>query len=89
MVSKFDALVVVAFVAGTMLWIEQEHRTRIGLPVETDTTSAAHAAGCPDNDTLPYTTSCIAFLEGDRRSHTPSQPKPAAASAPRWMTWPN
>jgi|HubBroStandDraft_5_1064220.scaffolds.fasta_scaffold960334_2 hypothetical protein len=63
MVSKLDVLAVVAF-AGVMLWIEQGHRTRIGAPTEVEVASPAHAAGCPDNDTMPYTANCIEFLEG-------------------------
>jgi hypothetical protein len=57
-------LAVVAF-AGVMLWIEQGHRTRIGPPTDVEIVSPAHAAGCPDNDTLPYTANCIEFLEGN------------------------
>jgi hypothetical protein len=86
MFSKLDVLMVV-LVAGTLLWIEQGHRVRIDLPTDVDTASAARGAGCPDNDTLPYSESCIAFLDGDREPYVRVQASARAATT--WAPWPN
>ena len=62
MALKFDLAFVVVSIAIAVLWIEHGHRVVIDAP--------AHAAAyglvppCPENDNMPYSASCIAFLEG-------------------------
>ena len=63
LISKLDLAVVVAVVAAA-LWIEHGHRIVIETPEPADFASLASAAVCPDNDTVPYSASCIAFLQG-------------------------
>jgi hypothetical protein len=53
------AFTIVALVGG-MLWIEAEHRVVLDAP--TTQKQAARAAGCADNDDVPYTAGCLAFL---------------------------
>jgi len=61
-VLKLDlAVILVAFAAGAF-WLEQGHQVVIDAPA-TDTVSAA-AAACPENDNVPYSPTCIAFLTG-------------------------
>ena len=88
MVWKLDVLVVV-LVAGTLLWIEQGHRIHISSPPGHDAAAAARAAGCPDNDTLPYTESCIAFLDGDRKPYVRPQVQVSTRAGTTWVLWPN
>jgi hypothetical protein len=60
MVSKLDLAVALAVVAGGVIFIERTHRVVIEPPAPTE--SAGPAAACPDNDTVPYNASCLAFL---------------------------
>ena len=62
--SKLGLAVIVVAIVGSALWIEHGHRIVIEAPPPADRTSLARAAACPDNDTMPYSASCIAFLEG-------------------------
>jgi hypothetical protein len=57
-------VVILAVAAGAALWLEHGHRVVIDAPFAADATSQAAAAGCADNDTMPYNPSCIAFLNG-------------------------
>jgi hypothetical protein len=63
-VSKLGLAVIVVAVVGGALWVEHGHRIDIEAPAPADFASLARAAACPDNDTMPYSASCIAFLEG-------------------------
>jgi hypothetical protein len=69
-VSKLGLAVIVVAVVGGALWVEHGHRIDIEAPPPADVASLARAAACPDNDTMPYSASCIAFLEVRR---TPAQ----------------
>jgi hypothetical protein len=61
--SNLGVALVVASIAGTMLWIEHEHRIDI---TPTGTAFAAPVrAVCPDNENVPYGTDCIVFMQGD------------------------
>jgi hypothetical protein len=73
-VSQLHLAVIVVSVVGAVLWIEHGHRVVIDAPAHTDLASLAPAAACPDNDTMPYSASCIAFLQGG--------PAARAAAAP-------
>jgi hypothetical protein len=79
---KLDRAIIAAAVAVTVFWIEQHQRIDIGTPA-----GAAFAASvaplCPDHDNVPYSTACIAFMEGsfasDRhRQQQVAQSKPDA-----------
>jgi hypothetical protein len=60
--SKLD-LVVVAVLAVGMLWIEHEHRIKLLTPTDIEA-AAADASACPDNDSVPFSADCIAFIRG-------------------------
>ena len=79
--SKLDLAVIVAFVVGGALWIEHGHRIVIDAPASADFASFAPAAACPDNDNVPYSASCIAFLEGGSATHVQWRANAAAGAA--------
>jgi hypothetical protein len=58
--SKFD-VAIVAFVAAGTLWIEHGHRISIAAPMAADMPAAS---ACPDNDSVPFSADCIAFIDG-------------------------
>jgi hypothetical protein len=80
-VSKLDLAVIVVAVVGAVLWIEHGHRIVIDAPPHTDLASLAPAAACPDNDTVPYSAGCIAFLEGGSATHFQWRANAAAGAA--------
>ena len=61
-VSKLDLAVIVAAIAGGALWIEHGHRIDHRSAGSRRIRRAAPAAACPDNDNVPYSAGCIAFL---------------------------
>jgi hypothetical protein len=60
--SKLDLAVIVAFIGGAVLWIEHEHRVFIDAPAPAEAAVPAPASARPDNDNVPYSASCLAFL---------------------------
>ena len=74
--SKFDLTIVVVVAAG-MLWIEHGHRTSIATPTTAETPAAS---ACPDNDSVPFSADCIAFIDGSV-SHAARTPMRVVASA--------
>ncbi len=66
MLSKFDLAVIIAAIAGGAFWLEYCHRTVIEAPTLAELVTAAPA--CPDNDNVPYSESCLAFLDGGSTS---------------------
>jgi hypothetical protein len=54
--------VVLVVIAGASVAIEQSHRVVVDAPGAANAASLAAAAGCPDNDTMPYGERCAAFL---------------------------
>jgi hypothetical protein len=58
--SKFDVAIVVVVAAG-MLWIEHGQRISIATPTAAETSAAS---ACPDNDSVPFSADCIAFIDG-------------------------
>jgi hypothetical protein len=60
MLSKRDLAIVLA-VAGLMLWTEHAHRTSIGTPLGAE---AQPVSDCPEKDSVPFSTDCIAFIDG-------------------------
>ena len=81
MISKLDLAVIVASIAGAMLWIEHGHRIDIATP-----TDAAFAvpvgAVCPDNENVPYSVDCIVFMQGGVASSDLRWRANAAGSTP-------
>jgi hypothetical protein len=79
--SKFD-LAIVVFVAAGMLWIEHGHRTSIATPIAAE---APAASACPDNDSVPFSADCIAFIDGGASAaaaRTPVNAMTSASAAP-------
>ena len=62
--SKLDLAVIFVATVSAALWIEHGHHIVIEASPPADLASMARAAACPDNDTMPYSASCIAFLQG-------------------------
>jgi hypothetical protein len=58
--SKLD-VAIVACLAGGMLWIEHGHRISVATPMAVETPAAS---ACPDNDSVPFSADCIAFIDG-------------------------
>lgn len=63
MIWKFDLAVILVVVSSATVVLERSHRVVIDAPAATDPISLAAAAGCPDNDTMPYGEKCVAFLK--------------------------
>ena len=61
-IRKLDLAIVLAAVVGGTLLIEQNHRVVIDAPVAAQARSLAAAAACPENDTLPYDSRCLDYL---------------------------
>jgi hypothetical protein len=88
MVSKLDIAVVAALVAGCAFWIERGHRITIDAPTPSELAEAPPA--CPDNDRVPYSADCLAFLQGNsetemgwRLATTEREPKALVSSTKR------
>ena len=60
--SKLDLAAIVAAVCG-MLSIEHGNHIFTDAPTRTERSALAAAADCPDNDNMPYSASCLIFLE--------------------------
>jgi hypothetical protein len=61
---KTLGLVIVLALTGGTLLIEHGRRVVIDAPAAAEALSPAAATPCPDNDTVPYSQSCIAYLKG-------------------------
>jgi hypothetical protein len=75
--SKFDLAIVVCVAAG-MLWIEHGHRISIATPMAAEMRAAS---ACPDNDSVPFSADCIAFIDGGASAAARTRMS-VAASAP-------
>jgi hypothetical protein len=62
-VRKLDLIVLAAIMVG-LVWIEHDHRIVIGSSAAAEAASLA-ASACPDNDSVPFSADCIAFIGGD------------------------
>jgi hypothetical protein len=60
MKSDLVAILIAAAIGGA-IWIEHDQRVVIDAPVIE--VVAPVVAACPDNDAVPYTASCIAYLK--------------------------
>ena len=65
--SKLDLAAIVAAVCG-MLSIEHGNHIFTDASTRTERSALAAAADCPDNDNMPYSASCLIFLEGKLES---------------------
>ncbi len=61
---KLDLAVLVALIAGSVLWIEHGHHFDIEAPTDAKLAMSVGAV-CPDNENVPYNTDCITFMQGD------------------------
>ena len=57
-----DLAIVLAALAGGALWIEQGHSVVIDAPTAAEASSLAAAAVCAANDTTPYNSRCLEYL---------------------------
>jgi len=64
-ISKLDVAVIVASIAGAVLCMEHAHRIVADAPTPVDGDVLAAAAACPDNESVPYSRTCIDFMQGD------------------------
>ena len=85
MVSKLDLAMIIASIAGAVLWIEHRHQIFTDAPMPTELSSLAAAAACPDSENIPYNANCIAFMQGgvasDIRGRVNAEEKVAAAQS--------
>jgi hypothetical protein len=63
---KRTIVVILASIAGALLWIEHGQRIVADAPMPTELTTLASARVCPDSENVPYSENCIAFMQGDR-----------------------
>jgi len=49
-------------IAVALLWIEHSRTTRIEAPTPAE--ASAQAAGCPANESSPFSPECLAFIRG-------------------------
>jgi hypothetical protein len=85
---KFDLALVIVSIAAFALWIEHGHRVVIDAPAHAQGAVVAPAAACPDNDNVPYSAGCIAFLEGRSASGMQWRVNAAESSAAPWVPSP-
>ncbi len=62
MITRFNVLLLAA-IAGGVLWIEHAHRITI------EASAPARLAGrdaaiCPENESVPFSADCLAFIQG-------------------------
>jgi hypothetical protein len=81
MVSKIDLAVVAALVVGGALWIERGHRITVDAPAPFELAVARAVDSCSDNDRVPYSANCLAYLKGDSDTATGWQVAPIRLAA--------
>jgi hypothetical protein len=85
--------VIVGALAGAALWIEHGHRIVTDAPTATELDALAASRACPDNENMPYTAGCLAFLQGSAGSEPRWRPTAAAnmpatrSSMPKDLEW--
>jgi hypothetical protein len=70
MVSKIDLAVVAALVVGGALGIERGHRITVDAPTPSELAAARAVKSCSDNDRVPYSANCLAYMKGDSDTTT-------------------
>jgi len=78
---KLVRVAIAASIAGAVLWIEHGHRTVTDAPTPTELDVLAAARVCPDNENMPYTANCLAFLQGSAPAETEGRPHAAERAA--------
>ena len=71
-VSKLDLAVIAAAMVGGVVWLEHRQRISINVPTPAEMAWRVAVAACPDNDSVPYTPTCLAFL-GSSRARSPDE----------------
>lgn len=71
MVVPKHTLVVLVAVVGAVIWIEHAHRIKIEALTPSEITQRAAAEACPTNESVPYSTACLAFIGTPARSPGP------------------
>jgi uncharacterized membrane protein len=56
-------LVILAAVAGGMVWVEHSHRITAEATAPADVASG-NAAICPENESAPFSADCMTFIQG-------------------------
>jgi hypothetical protein len=62
-ISRRSFAVIIAVASFGVLWIEHGHRISIDAPIPAAMASPDPAV-CPNNDSVPYPTGCLAFMAG-------------------------
>ena len=74
---KFVRAMIMVLLGGAALWIEYGHRTVTDAPTSIQLDALAAARACPDSENMPYTATCLAFLNGsgapERRANVPER----------------
>jgi hypothetical protein len=81
-VLRLDRALIVAVIAGALLWIEHGHRVNTETPAGTAFAATAGAA-CPDNENVPYSTDCITFMQGGVASGLSNQAQAKSSTSAR------
>jgi hypothetical protein len=63
-ISKLDLAMIVVSIAGALVWMEHAHRIVTDAPTPAQRDALAAAAACPDNENVPYSKTCIDFMQG-------------------------
>ena len=84
---KFVRAMIMVLLGGAALWIEYGHRTATDAPTSTQLDALAAARACPDSENMPYTATCLTFLNGsaapERRANAPERGAVEQRSATR------
>jgi hypothetical protein len=60
-------LAILAAAAGGMLWVEHAHRITIEAAAPAEVASR-ETASCPENESVPFSQDCMAFIQGGAAS---------------------
>jgi hypothetical protein len=81
LVAKFDLAAMLIAVVGGALWIEHGNRTRIAVLTDVQLAEPASVSPCLDDDNVPYSPQCIAFMEGQDEASSHRLPSGTASEA--------
>src|SRR4051812_34047461 len=74
---KVVRAMIIVLLGGAALWVEYGHRTATDARTSTESDALVAARACPDSENMPYTATCIAFLNGsaapERRANAPKR----------------
>ena len=66
LITKFNVLLLAA-IAGGVLWVEHAHRITIEASAPAEF-AGRDAAICPENESVPFSPDCLAFIQGGAES---------------------